>query len=93
VLLFLVRYLRLGTRLPGYGSRLFHPFSQFSLEVHNPKTKMVFTEFKSAQGNGTSKQKTKGGKNKLMNMQNNTQNSDSSPVVSKGLGNGAREIA
>jgi hypothetical protein len=24
---------------------------------------MVFTEFKSAQGNGTSKQKTKGGKN------------------------------
>jgi hypothetical protein len=37
---------------------------------------MVFTAFKSAQGNGTSKQKTKGGKNKLMNMQNNTQNSD-----------------
>jgi hypothetical protein len=33
---------------------------------------MVFTAFKSAQVNGTSKQKTKGGKNKLMNVQNNT---------------------
>jgi hypothetical protein len=55
-------------------TQLFDPFSQFSLEVHNPKTKMVFTAFKRAQGNGTSKQKTKGGKNKLMNIQNNMQN-------------------
>jgi hypothetical protein len=29
-----------------------------------------FTEYKTAQGNRRSKQKTKGGKNKLMNIQN-----------------------
>jgi hypothetical protein len=43
-------------------TQLFDPFSQFSLEVHNPKTKVVFTALKSAQGNGTNKQKRKAGK-------------------------------